>query len=384
MALTFQPLKQTPPPVRNRSPRPQRFAFEHEHSILSEPQFVASVSRERRRTERSGKPFLLMLLELPERFEDRDIGFEKKITSALVALSRETDVVGWYQEKLALGVIFTELGDTDQGTVLKSVQQRVKASIADCLDGAHGNGIHISFHLYPEGNKSDERSADLHLYPEFERRTGAKKAALSAKRALDVVVSGSALLLLSPLLTIIAVAIKLTSKGPVVFRQGRVGQYGKPFTFLKFRSMYVNNDPSIHKEYVTKLITGKTASNQDGAKVYKITNDPRITPLGRFLRKTSLDELPQLINVLLGEMSLIGPRPPVPYEFETYDIWHRRRVLEIKPGITGLWQVNGRSRTSFDDMVRLDLKYARVWSVWLDLKILAQTPAAVIQGEGAH
>ena len=125
-------------------------------------------------------------------------------------------------------------------------------------------------------------------------------------------------------------------------------------------------------------------SGQVAKAVFKIQKDPRVTPIGRFIRKSSLDELPQFWNVLRGEMSLVGPRPPLAYEFRAYEVWHRRRVLEIKPGITGLWQVEGRSRTRFDDMVRLDLKYARAWSIWLDLKILAQTPAAVIHGEGAH
>ena len=120
------------------------------------------------------------------------------------------------------------------------------------------------------------------------------------------------------------------------------------------------------------------------AAVYKLTNDPRVTPLGRFLRKTSLDELPQLFNVLLGNMSLVGPRPPLPYEYDRYDVWHRRRVFEVKPGITGLWQVTGRSRTTFDEMVRLDLNYAKAWSVWLDLKILSRTPMAVVSGDGAY
>ena len=115
-----------------------------------------------------------------------------------------------------------------------------------------------------------------------------------------------------------------------------------------------------------------------------MTNDPRVTPLGRFLRKTSLDELPQFINVLKGDMSLVGPRPPIPYEFENYDTWHRRRVLEAKPGITGLWQVMGRSRTTFDEMVRLDLQYIRDQSFWLDLKILVKTPVAVLSGSGAY
>ena len=165
------------------------------------------------------------------------------------------------------------------------------------------------------------------------------------------------------------------------YHQPRVGQYGNLFVFLKFRSMYVNNDAAVHKEYVQQLIAGKAdthPANGNGQGVYKLTKDPRITPVGAFLRKTSLDEFPQFFNVLKGEMSLVGPRPPVPYEVEAYDIWHRRRLLEAKPGITGLWQVSGRSRVKFDDMVRLDLQYARNWSPWMDVKILLRTPGAVV------
>jgi lipopolysaccharide/colanic/teichoic acid biosynthesis glycosyltransferase len=196
-----------------------------------------------------------------------------------------------------------------------------------------------------------------------------------------------ALLLFAPVLLAIALAIKLTSKGPVFFRQKRVGQYGEQFVFLKFRSMHVNNDASAHKAFVRQLIAGQTAGNPangNGQAVYKLTKDPRITAVGAFLRKTSLDELPQFWNVLRGEMSLVGPRPAIAYEVEAYDIWHRRRVLEAKPGITGLWQVNGRSRIKFDDMVRLDLRYAKTWSPWMDLKILMRTPAAVVFGDGAY
>ena len=151
--------------------------------------------------------------------------------------------------------------------------------------------------------------------------------------------------------------------------------------------MHCSNDPSIHMEYVKGFIAGngKTASQDANTKiVYKITEDPRVTPLGRFLRRTSLDELPQLFNVLKGEMSLVGPRPPLAYELEAYDVWHRRRLLEAKPGITGLWQVNGRSKLCFDDMVRLDLCYAKTWSIWLDIQILLKTPQAVFSGEGAY
>ena len=150
--------------------------------------------------------------------------------------------------------------------------------------------------------------------------------------------------------------------------------------------MNANNNAKIHQEYVTKLIAGEgNLVQSDGEKqAFKLTNDPRVTPIGRFIRRTSLDELPQFFNVLSGQMSLVGPRPPVPYEYEAYDVWHRNRMMEVKPGITGLWQVTGRSRTTFDEMVRLDLKYAGSWSVAMDLKILLQTPKAVISGEGAY
>jgi len=187
----------------------------------------------------------------------------------------------------------------------------------------------------------------------------------------------------------VAVAVKVSSKGPILYRQQRVGQYGKAFTFLKFRSMYANNDSNIHRNYVKELIAGQAQrhaanTNAGGEGFYKLTKDKRITPLGVILRRTSLDELPQLFNVLKGEMSLVGPRPPIPYEVAAYKTWHRRRVLEVKPGITGLWQVDGRGRVKFDEMVRLDLRYAKEWSPWLDLKILLRTPRAVIMGVGAY
>jgi lipopolysaccharide/colanic/teichoic acid biosynthesis glycosyltransferase len=206
------------------------------------------------------------------------------------------------------------------------------------------------------------------------------------KRAIDIVGGTLLALLCLPFCVLIALLVKATSKGPVLFRQQRVGQHGKQFTFLKFRSMYVDNDHSVHKEFVTQMITreldrDKSERNQG---VYKLTSDKRITRLGKFLRRTSLDELPQFINVLRGDMSLVGPRPPIPYELAAYQTWHRRRLLEVKPGITGLWQVTGRSTVDFDEMVRLDLRYATSWTPWLDLRILIRTPAAVIKGSGAY
>ena len=150
--------------------------------------------------------------------------------------------------------------------------------------------------------------------------------------------------------------------------------------------MYTNNDDLVHKQYVQGLIAGKAEKHpsNDGEVVYKLTEDSRITRVGDFLRKTSLDEFPQFLNVLRGEMSLVGPRPPIPYEVEAYKTWHRRRLLEAKPGMTGLWQVSGRSQVKFDDMVRLDIQYSRSWTLWVDIKILLRTPRAVLLGEGAH
>jgi lipopolysaccharide/colanic/teichoic acid biosynthesis glycosyltransferase len=153
--------------------------------------------------------------------------------------------------------------------------------------------------------------------------------------------------------------------------------------------MYTGNDPTIHKEFVKNLISGKQnqaecKENANQVGTYKITSDPRVTPVGHFLRKTSLDELPQFLNVLMGDMSLVGPRPPIPYECAEYDIWHRKRLLEMKPGITGPWQIKGRSAATFDEMVRMDIKYVQEWSLWLDIKILSQTPWVVLKGKGAY
>jgi lipopolysaccharide/colanic/teichoic acid biosynthesis glycosyltransferase len=236
----------------------------------------------------------------------------------------------------------------------------------------------LSFHVFPEDWENDNPdgpiSSTLRLALDAERNR--QKTALGIKRLVDIAGSLAVITLFLPLFLIVALAVKLTSKGPVLFRQVRLGRYGRKFTFLKFRSMYVNNDHSIHEQYVKRFIAGPAESECSTAtrqNVYKLTADPRVTPVGRFLRKTSLDELPQFFNVLRGDMSLVGPRPPVPYEFKCYDVWHRTRVFEVKPGITGLWQVTGRSKTSFDDLVRLDLAYAKTWSISLDIKILLQS-----------
>jgi lipopolysaccharide/colanic/teichoic acid biosynthesis glycosyltransferase/GGDEF domain-containing protein len=204
------------------------------------------------------------------------------------------------------------------------------------------------------------------------------------KRCLDVAGALVGLLLTAVVALPIALAIKATTQGPVLFKQTRLGRNGRHFTFLKFRTMYHNCDQTVHKEYVTRLIQESAEKHEkNGAAFYKLADDPRITPVGNFLRKTSLDELPQFLNVLRGEMSLVGPRPPIPYEVERYEPWEIRRILEAKPGITGLWQVSGRSTLTFAENVRLDLRYIENQSLWQDVKILLKTIKVIFISEGA-
>ncbi|MEA2486196.1 MAG: hypothetical protein QOD46_1307 [Actinomycetota bacterium] len=200
------------------------------------------------------------------------------------------------------------------------------------------------------------------------------------KRTMDLVLALPVLILASPLLGAIALAVRLSSPGPIVIRQTRIGMDGRPFTFLKFRTMFSDSDTKIHDDYVAALIKGTSAAVTAGQGLFKLTNDPRVTPVGRFLRRYSLDELPQLVNVLRGDMSVVGPRPSLPQEVSIYQDWHRRR-LEVRPGMTGLWQVSGRSRMGFVEMVRLDIQYLESWSPLLDIMILLRTLPALVRGE---
>ena len=206
------------------------------------------------------------------------------------------------------------------------------------------------------------------------------------KRASDLVISSAAAVITMPFWVVAAIAIKLDSKGPVLFKQERIGMDGRRFLCYKFRTMAAGADENIHREAYVKNIEGRSeanAGNEDDPIFGKVKDDPRITRVGRILRQTSLDELPQILNVFRGEMSVVGPRPPIPYEVEEYAIWHRKR-LDMKPGITGLWQVSGRNRLTFDEMVRVDIYYIENWSLLLDLKIIFLTLPAMIRGDGAR
>jgi exopolysaccharide biosynthesis polyprenyl glycosylphosphotransferase len=206
------------------------------------------------------------------------------------------------------------------------------------------------------------------------REVGIGTGALLLKRGVDVVGAGIGLVLGAPLLALIGLAVQLDSPGPILFEQVRVGAGGKPFMIYKLRSMRLGAE--------TELEELRDLNESDGP-IFKMRDDPRLTRVGRFLRRTSLDELPQLWNVLRGEMSLVGPRPPLPSEVGSYLEWHKKR-LQVRPGMTGLWQVSGRSLLSFDEMVLLDIYYIENWSLWLDLKILMRTIPQVLCGDGAY
>ncbi len=360
----------------------------HTETALQENVFHSMLTLERRRAERSGKPFVLMLLDANLEYGSAAVILEEA-AEVIMASKRETDLAGWYKKSDILGVIFTEVSIEGERPLTEILRTKFETALAKDLGREKAAKIAISLHVFPEiwDRNDSDWVADAKLYPDLNRGNSRKRMPLVIKRVMDVAGSAALLLALSPLLAAIAAIIKLTSKGPVIFEQERLGRFGARFKCLKFRTMFTNNDPKIHQEFIQQFISGKEEcgkANESQQAVYKIINDPRVTPIGAFLRKTSLDELPQFWNVLRGEMSLVGPRPPVPYEFEIYDIWHRRRVLDIKPGVTGLWQVSGRSRTRFDDMVRLDLRYCQTWSLWLDLKILISTPRAVFGGDGAY
>jgi lipopolysaccharide/colanic/teichoic acid biosynthesis glycosyltransferase len=351
--------------------------------FYGETEFLNMLCQERKRTERSRRQFCLMLLNLEKFRQTERRQVAHKIKHLLESFTREVDIKGWYEPDSVAGVIFTETDRTRAEYMKHKLRQNMEKALKEKSDN-----VIISIHVFPDeerGKKADD-ALDLMLYPDLLRQNQ-RQAARLFKRIIDVAGSAVGLAVLAPFFLIISILVKISSKGPVFFRQERIGRYGKKFVFIKFRTMYADNDPSIHKKFVTDFICDRDGCHaQDGErkKIYKITRDPRVTPLGRVLRKASIDELPQLYNVMKGEMSLVGPRPPIPYEFDTYDVWHKRRVMEVKPGITGLWQVGGRSRTTFDEMVRLDIQYQKEWSIWMDIKILLKTHLVVMFAGGAY
>jgi lipopolysaccharide/colanic/teichoic acid biosynthesis glycosyltransferase len=349
---------------------------------MNDEVFRSVLVRERKRSDRSNQPFIVLLLrQTTTAGAEAKAGWDGAI-DALMSAKCETDVLGWFERGTTIGLVVPDI-NAPTAIVASELENRVRTELGTRL-GRAVSGFALQLHAHDPQKATDERVAPVESLLEKAAPRG-PRAELQGrfKRALDIAGSLALLTVLCPVFLVIAVLVKLKSPGPVFFRQKRIGEKAQPFTMLKFRSMHVNADNAIHQQYVNWFITASDQEKKSAAGVFKLTNDPRITPIGNFLRKTSLDELPQLWNVLRGDMSLVGPRPPLEYEVQKYAPWHCRRVLEAKPGITGLWQVTGRSRTTFDEMVRLDLRYARKVSVWTDIKILLATPRAVIMGKGA-
>jgi exopolysaccharide biosynthesis polyprenyl glycosylphosphotransferase len=366
--------------ARESTPLPPRvgdLAGYPEADTLSAQQFLKQLQIEKRRADRIQSPLSLVIVRVDA---ERGGGFAT-VTDLLEVLNsskRETDIVG-YIGKESVGLLLPHTDEPGVKTFIDNLSKRAAHLPVAIASATYPD--HLFDNLMSESRDLPDTLAFL-----FDEKTELGPIAATVKRTLDIVGALVALVLFSPIMLTIALVVAATSPGPVIFRQKRLGKGGVPFVFYKFRSMRVDADDRIHREYVANLIEGNLDEVNQGDSsrpLYKMTADPRITRVGHVIRKTSLDELPQLFNVLKGDMSLVGPRPPLPYEAEKYQSWHLRRVLQIRPGITGLWQVEGRSSTSFDDMVRLDLRYIRHCSLWLDLKILLKTVLVVLRRDGA-
>jgi lipopolysaccharide/colanic/teichoic acid biosynthesis glycosyltransferase len=342
---------------------------------LPQELFLEMLKLEQRRTERSGRPFLLVLINGEDLLNSQDSDQQLEITGAIASCVRETDALGWYKQSSSLGLIMTEIGESIP-EIVETVVRKISVALQKSVNADVYCRLAVVVHVFPKD------LADKVFRVELAKNQISTMVDKGLKRTVDIMGSLIALILLSPLFLVIAIIVKCTSEGPIFFCKKRLGKGGREFCFYKFRTMWANNDPHIHRDFVAKLITGSVPTDQNGG-LFKMKNDPRITPVGRFLRRTSLDELPQFFNVLINDMSLVGPRPPLPYEYEKYSAWHARRVLDLKPGITGLWQVEARSLTTFDEMVRIDIRYAYARNFWLDLRIMLQTPGAMFSGRGA-
>lgn len=344
---------------------------------MSREYFLTQVHREKRRSDRSRAPLSLVIMRLAASGEF-DADDQRDILTELSFSMRESDVIGCLGDGIVAFLLPYSEGKAAEA-FSKQIVGRTDVPVASVEAATYPDPAFDSLLL--DSLKQIDSSRISTQIPERK-----KPSLLWAKRLIDIVGATFLLILAAPVMLVTAIAVGLTSPGPIIFRQMRVGRGGQPFPFYKFRSMHCDNDDAIHRDYVKSLIQGDNENVNEGDAdnpVYKLQGDARVTPVGRVIRRASIDELPQLFNVLKGEMSLVGPRPPIPYEIEDYQAWHMRRLQEVRPGITGLWQVEGRSKTTFDEMVRLDLRYIRNWSLWLDIKILFRTIFVVIRGEGA-
>lgn len=345
--------------------------------ILPEHHFLQQLRREKRRADRTKSVFSLVTFRADARAPS---AAETALLCCLLAEKiRETDVVGFIDRGIGLLLVNTDTCGA-KAFVDRMAEQ---TPVADVV---------ITSFTYPDlmfGALSDEVMERPSVQPLLSdiRPDRHQSLALVLKRVLDLAAAGVGLLLLSPVMLITALLVRASSPGPIIYKQPRIGWRGTPFVLYKFRSMVCDADENVHREYVTRLI--KAPFSRSGAAATstswtKLESDPRITSIGHFIRKTGIDELPQLFNVFKGDLSIVGPRPPLRYESEHYQAWHLRRIFECRPGITGLWQVNRGSTVSFADMVRLDIAYVRNWSLLLDLKIIFRTVVVILKRRGVH
>jgi lipopolysaccharide/colanic/teichoic acid biosynthesis glycosyltransferase len=378
---------------------------DHSPDLSSNPKFYPRpllrkmIREEKIRACRTGRTFSLVLFNPHKFISENGTGrgkFVETIARIMSQETKETNIIGEWGEwdRKTLGILLLDTPPESAFELINKLTSKIRAEGYKIIESPRKEIFKVfAFRSAKRdkapdnGNRRGEGSLslnrkvrDLSTFRNLEARHELLKC------ILDVSVSSTLLALLSPVFLLCAILIKIDSPGPVFYRQRRIGKGGKPFTFLKFRTMHENSDEKIHQEHVKQLMNGEAGlsnTGRPGEKSYKLTEDGRVSKLGKFLRKTSIDELPQLINVLKGEMTLVGPRPHPIYEVELYDLWQSYR-LNLRPGITGMGQVYGRFNTDYEDVYRLDLQYFKNASFILDLKILFKTFSIVFSGRGAY
>ena len=376
--------------------------------ICSESEFIAILKRERERSDRTGQEFSLLIFNPgPEKTDEKKM---KLLLRSLIRRLRSIDEAGWMKAG-RIGVLLPGAALEGANGFAETIQEQNRDTLAnleydvlhypeDCpadLFSRNQRPADIRMENPGRQNAREDGRAVRHETPPpspsenrkrnslFQRGNGNGFPSIRTfcvrnvplwKRSMDIIGSFLGLFIVSPLFLFISALIKTASPGPVFFKQERIGYGGKPFTLYKFRTMKCDSDPGCHKQYLSELINSSIQCSFEKP-MNKLDDDPRIIPFGHFLRKSCLDELPQLINVFLGHMSLVGPRPPIQYEVDEYIDWHKER-LDILPGMTGLWQVNGKNNLTFKQMVSLDIQYIKKLSLWFDLEILLKTPMAII------
>lgn len=333
-------------------------------TVNSIEEFSTLIKRERFRADRNNQKFSLITFDVGG--QNKNLSHIELLTDILTSRIRICDEVGWFDEQ-RIAVLLPETAIKGARKLAHCISEKI--TLAGIL-------LHCTMYMYPSMKWIDGESLSAPSCPVdtvHEKLTVGHRVPIW-KRTMDIIGSSIGILIMSPLLIAFTIMIKIVSPGPVFFRQERVGRSGNIFTLFKFRTMSVNNDESEHRKYLKNLIGD---GSEDEKPMIKLDDNARIIPFGKIIRSMAIDELPQLINVLRGEMSLVGPRPCIPYEAEEYLRWHARR-FDITPGLTGLWQVSGKNKTTFKEMIRLDIKYAAERSFLMDVIIFLKTPLVVL------